>query len=108
MQEPSKTTSTLRFPLSGLLSRMLSMLIFGLAFGYALYRSEAAQSAMGKAAWVADQASRYDKFYVHPNPGPPIFGVFLAGLVLLAYELLALGIQKLIVDPIVRSLRGPA
>lgn len=108
MREPSTTTLALHFPLSGLRSRMLSMLIFGLASGYELYRAAAAQSAMGKAAWVADQASRYDKFYRHPNLGPPIFGVFLVGLILLAYELLALGIQKLIIDPLVRAVRGPA
>jgi len=82
------------------LSRVLSAALFAVLAGAASHRFAEKQREMGKDAFLARQEQRFDRFYAEPGNGRPQYwaAVFTAGL-FGAYELLALGIHRLIRRP---------
>jgi hypothetical protein len=97
MEEPLEITVKFVATRRHMLSRTLSGVILSLAVAFLVLRSETSQGAMGKAAFLASQTVRYDKYLSHPHFGPTIVAGFLMVSILLgAYELLASAIDKLI------------
>jgi hypothetical protein len=76
-------------------SKIVAALLLGIVAALASYQLENSRHVMGKAAFLASQTERFDKYYVTLHPGWHYVaaGILLTGLVLATYELLALGIQ---------------
>jgi hypothetical protein len=79
-------------------SRLISAVIVIIFAGFLGHAGALHRSQLGKEAFLAKQAERFDKFYVTPHSvGFYIFGsaiVFGGGLVV--YELIALGILTIL------------
>lgn len=74
-------------------ARVLAAVVVAVLFGIAGYQMESQRSAMGKDAFLASQAERFDKFYakVHPISHFLAVGALIGGGFLGVYELLSLG-----------------
>lgn len=79
-------------------ARILAAVVFAVLLGLVARQFERNSGAMGKEAYVASQAARFDKFYakLHPISHHLAVGALIAGVALGAYELLALGIYAVI------------
>ncbi len=78
---------------------MLSTWITSLAFAVATYRFELTQLAVGKAAFLAHEALRYDTESLRPMSIP--IELFVAACFFLGiYELLSFAIDRAIIGPI--------
>jgi hypothetical protein len=94
MEQPLEIN--VQFASSGrrMISRALSAVILSLALAFFMYQSDASQGSMSKAAYLADQAARYDKYLVHPQVGVVVIGFILVCIFFGAYELLSFVIYK--------------
>ena len=79
-----------------MLGRVISAVILSLAAALIVHAQELMQGAMGKAAFLASDAVRYDKYLAQPHLGTTLTGFIVGCLAFGAYELLALGIYKVI------------
>ena len=81
-------------------SRISAAIILGVTLSFAVHHMEVKRGEMGKSAFETSQSERFDKFYAKPHdltaPAPLFAGLFVAGVFLGAYELLAFGIYAVI------------
>jgi hypothetical protein len=94
--DPFQTTPKVESIAIRAISRLLSIGIVSVAVAFLMYLLEARDIAMGKAAFLANEASMYDRYPDHPQLGPMIVIFFLIVFFLLAYELIAYVIYKVI------------
>ena len=105
VQQPAQPNLTIRSALSAVISRVVTIALFAAAAAYLIYRDNMASFVMGKTAWLADQSAYYDRTLAHaPGLLFLILAVILMGLILGAYELVALVIRKLLAEPILKAL----
>ena len=96
MQSQSKPAPTTAAPGTRLFSRVISGVFFSISIAFLLHESEIRDGAMGKAAYVASQAARYDQYLAQPKIGVMIISFVMLGLVFIAYELLSYGIFRVL------------
>jgi len=82
------------------LSKILAVVVLGVAANFASHHYEANRHQMGKAAFLAAQAQRFDEFYANPraplSPGAVYASVSMVFLSVGIYELLAAGFYILL------------
>jgi hypothetical protein len=94
MEQPFQINVQFASSARRMISRALSAVILSLAFAFLMYQSEVSDGLMSKAAYLAGQAARYDKYLVHPQVGEAVFGFILVFIFFGAYELLSFVIYK--------------
>ena len=80
------------------ISRIVSVGIMGLIAGFFIHVMRAQEALMGREAYLAKQAARYDHHAAHPDllVIPIIAGLIMACIYFGIYELLALVIRKVL------------
>jgi len=74
------------------LSKLIAGLLLAVAIAYFMHSTNTMYSEMGKDAFLAKEALRYELYYGHPKPllGNLVESIAMVGLILGTYELLAL------------------
>jgi hypothetical protein len=80
------------------LSRIVSVGLMGFIAGFFIHAMRAREALMGREAYLAKQATRFDKHAAHPDMLviPIIAGLIMACFYFGIYELLALAIRKIL------------
>ena len=74
-----------------IISRVISASVFGIIAACAMHIDHAKRGLMGREAFLAKQAARYDRHFAHPESLviDVIACLFLLGILFAAYELIA-------------------
>jgi hypothetical protein len=80
------------------ISKIITALLIGILLGGAVHHDHVKRGQLGREAYLAKQAVRFDKFFAEPpSVALEMFvGVILAGFAFGAYELVAFGLSKVL------------
>jgi hypothetical protein len=80
------------------LSRIITVLIFGVFLGFGAYHNETRSAAIGRDEFLKIQAAQFDRLHTDPHPLLPriVFGVIGICFFVCVYELVAFGVLKLL------------
>lgn len=80
------------------IGRIISAVLLGFLLGALAHHDQIKRGEMGREAFLAKQAARFDRHFARPDPlAAELFvGVIMVGLSLGAYELVAFGLSRIL------------